>query len=158
MKTKKPNNSNKVITLPLKSPKRRRRKPHLDKSKRKLYKELWEYDEELVEYLNSPPAERKLPDKLPEELLKLSANPTTHQYPSRSRKSPIKLPRRLWDTDEETPADQRIKEALQGIGQIIREAIYNFFNTCFGQMILLCIVCALIAGFIILYLKLSGHL
>ena len=47
------------------------------------------------------------------------------------------------------------KEALHEIGQDIHE---KFFDTCFGELVLLCIVSALIAGFIVLILKLTGNL
>ena len=50
------------------------------------------------------------------------------------------------------------KEALHEIGQDIHEMVHKFFDTCFGELVLLCIVCALIAGFIVLILKLTGNL
>ena len=50
------------------------------------------------------------------------------------------------------------KEALHEIGQDIHEMVHKFFNTCFGELVLLCIVCALIACFIVLILKLTGNI
>ena len=50
------------------------------------------------------------------------------------------------------------KEAWHDIWQDIHEMVHKFFDTCFGELVLLCIVCALIAGFIVLILKLTGNL
>lgn len=45
------------------------------------------------------------------------------------------------------------KEAWQEIKQDIREKVNAFFDTCFGEFVMLCIVCFLIALFIVLILK-----
>lgn len=50
------------------------------------------------------------------------------------------------------------KEALHEIGQDIHESMLAFFNTCLGELVLLCLVCALISGFIVLILKLTGNI
>lgn len=48
------------------------------------------------------------------------------------------------------------REGWQEVKQYINERILAFFNTCLGELILLCIVCALIAGFIVFILKITG--
>jgi hypothetical protein len=48
------------------------------------------------------------------------------------------------------------KEAWHDIWQGINERVLAFFQTCLGELVLLCLVCALIAGFIVLILKLIG--
>lgn len=50
------------------------------------------------------------------------------------------------------------KEAWHEIWHDINESILAFFNTCLGEIVLLCIFCALIAGFIVLILKLTGNI
>ena len=50
------------------------------------------------------------------------------------------------------------REGWHEIWQYINDCILAFFNTCLGELVLLCIVCALIAGFIVLILKLTGNL
>lgn len=50
------------------------------------------------------------------------------------------------------------KEAWHDIWQGINESMLAFFNTCLGELVLLCLVCALISGFIVLILKLTENL
>lgn len=50
------------------------------------------------------------------------------------------------------------KEAWHDIWQGINESMLAFFNTCLGELVLLFLVCALISGFIVLILKLTGNL
>lgn len=50
------------------------------------------------------------------------------------------------------------KEAWYDIWQNINEKVLAFFNTCLGEIVLLCIFCSLVAGFIVLILKLSGNI
>jgi hypothetical protein len=56
-----------------------------------------------------------------------------------------------------TKAQMR-KEAWHELWQYIREKMHKFFETCLGELVFLCISCALIAGFIVLFLKLTGNL
>ena len=73
-----------------------------------------------------------------------------------------KLHKPLWEElieqSEPASAAHQRKEAIKGIGQIIRESFHNFFGTCLGEIVLLTISTALIAGFIVLILKLTGNI
>ena len=62
---------------------------------------------------------------------------------------------------EEQPKEsawKRISDALKGIGHLIYEGVHDFFGTCLGEVIMMCVACMLIAGFIVLFLKLTGQI
>ncbi len=50
------------------------------------------------------------------------------------------------------------REGWHELRLYVKDRIFAFFETCLGELVLLCIVCALIAGFIVLILKLTGNL
>ena len=80
----------------------------------------------------------------------------------RQRTKVTKLHKPLWEElleqNEPVSAAQQRKEAMQGLCHHIRESIYDFFNTCICEIVLLIVSTALIAGFIVLILKLTGNI
>ena len=93
--------------------------------------------------------------------------PTEPDNPSPKRKRKVRpkvtklhktLLEQLQEQNGEQSAQQRIKEVAEDIGQDIREKSHKFFDTCLGELVLMCIACMLIAGFIVLFLKLTGHI
>lgn len=52
---------------------------------------------------------------------------------------------------------QRFSYAMKGIGHSIYEGAHKFFGTCLGELVLMCVACILIAGLVVLILKLMGE-
>ena len=92
--------------------------------------------------------------------------PTEPDNPSPKRKRKVRpkvtklhktLLEQLQEQNGEQTAWQRIKEVAEDFGKDMRERVYHFFGTCLGEIVLLCIITMLIAGFIVLFLELGGH-
>ena len=53
---------------------------------------------------------------------------------------------------------QIIRDGLRDIFHDLNKIILEFFKTCLGEIVLLCIFSFMVAGFIVLILKLTGNL
>ena len=106
--------------------------------------------------------------------------PTIHRIPIKSPSEPDTLPQKkkwwhrqshskvtklhkslleqLQEQDGEQSTWARIKEVVQDFGHDMHERMINFFGTCLGEIVLLIVSTALIAGFIVLILKLTGNI